>query len=445
MVLDRLGVSLRDTLKKIANAPRIDKTLVKEVVREIQRALLQADVNVKLVLSLTKELERRSLTEKPPAGMSSREHVIRIVYDEFINILGTQREIALKKHTIMMVGLYGGGKTTTCGKLAKSFQKKGMRCALIAADIHRPAAHDQLSQIAEKINVPLYGEPGSKNAVKLVKNGLAKFKDVDIVIIDTAGRHSLDDSLIKEMKRIDKIAKPDEKLLVLDASIGQQAGPQSRAFHEAVGVTGVVVTKLDGTAKGGGALSAVSETKAPIVYIGVGEHVDDLERFSPPRFISRLLGMGDIQTLLEKAEEVTDKDKAEETARRMMSGKFTLKDMYDQMEMLSGMGPLKKLMSMLPMGMARGVPEGAMEDTQQKLKKFKIIMDSMTEEELENPQIIKFSRVMRIARGSGCNPKDIKALLKHYKMSRKAIKGFSSNRKMRKALMKQLNVGELSM
>jgi signal recognition particle subunit SRP54 len=443
MVLESLADSLRGTLKKIANAAYIDKTLIKEVVREIQRAMLKADINVKMVFKLTQTVEKRALTEKPPAGMSSREHVIRIIYEEMVNILGEAREITLKKHIIMLVGLYGMGKTTTCGKLAKYFHKKGLKTGLIAGDVHRPAAYDQLKQIADQINIPFYGEPNNKNPIKIVKKGLKKFSNVDVVIIDTAGRHALEDDLISEMKKIFKATNPDEKFLVIDATIGQQAGPQAKAFHKAIGITGVVLTKLDGTAKGGGALSAVGETKAPIVYVGTGEHLDDLEKFEPPRFISRLLGMGDIQTLLERAQEAMDEEVAEETARKIMSGKFTIKDMYNQMEMLSGMGPLQKLMNLLP-GMSGKMSDEAMEETQVKMKRFKVIMDSMSDEEMENPQIIKSSRVKRIAKGAGCETKDVKALLKYYNMSRKAVKGFASNRKMRKKLMQQLKFADVS-
>ncbi len=417
------------------------------MVRDIQRALLQSDINVKLVLKITKEVERRSMEEKPPAGMSSREHVIRIIYEELVNILGEGREITLKKHVIMMVGLYGQGKTTTTAKLAKFFQKRGLKVGLIAADVHRPAAYDQLKQLAEKINVPVYGNPKANNGVAVVKNGMKKFNDFDIVLIDTAGRHSLEDDLIKEMKRISKAARPDEKFLVLDASVGQQAGPQAQAFHDAVDVTGVIITKLDGTAKGGGAISAVSITKAPVTFIGVGEHLDDLEKFEPPRFISRLLGMGDLQTLLEKAQESMSGGDAEVVARKMMSGKFTLIDMREQMEMLSKMGPLDKLMGMLPQGFG-GMPKGAMEqqdpkETQKRLKLFKVIMDSMTRHELENPKEIKSSRIRRISRGAGVDQKDVRSLLKYYNMSQKAMKGLSSNRRMKKKLMKQLEMPDM--
>jgi signal recognition particle subunit SRP54 len=441
MVLEKLGSSLRGALKKIANASHIDKGLVKEVVRDIQRALLQADVNVEMVLSLTKGLERRALTEKPPPGMSPREHVIRIIYDELVKTLGEAKEVKLEKQRIMLVGLYGQGKTTTAGKLAVFYQRRGLRVAFIAADTHRPAAYDQLEQIASQVKAPIYGDRDEKSAEKIVKRGLKKLGDADVLVVDTSGRHSLEDDLIQELKNVSKILMPDETVLVLDATVGQQAGPQARAFHDAVGVTSVILTKLDGTAKGGGALSAVAETGAPISFIGTGEHLDDFESFDPAGFISRLLGMGDLRALMEAAEGVVDEGKAEETARRLLSGKFTLLDMYDQMEMISKMGRFKTLLSMIP-GMGGAMSDEDLRQTQERLRRFKIIMDSMTVEEKTNPRLIKSSRVSRIARGSGTTPRDVKELLRHYNTSKKAIKGLAGNRKMRRQLMKQLESGK---
>jgi signal recognition particle subunit SRP54 len=437
MVLDGLSGSLRDTLRKIANAPFIDKDLIKEVVRDIQRAMIQADVNVQLVVQLTREIESRALTEKPPPGMNNREHVIKIVHDELVNILGSAKGVRLKSQRIMLVGLYGQGKTTTAGKLAGFYSKRGLKVGLVAGDVHRPAAIDQLAQIADQVNVPIYLDRSEKDAAKLVKRGLVDLKDRDVIIIDTAGRHALEDDLIREMERIAKVSHPDEILLVIDAAVGQQAGPQAKAFHEAVGVSGVIITKMDGTAKGGGALSAVQETKAPVMFIGVGEHLDELERFEPARFISRLLGMGDLQALLEKAEEIGKDQDLEATAKKMLSGRFTLRDLYDQMEALTKMGPLSKVFEMLPAGLTGRMGAGDIEMTQTRLKTFRVIMDSMTEEEMNNPQMIKSSRVKRIALGAGVEPKDVKGLLKQYNQSRKAIKGMTSNRKMRRALMKQ--------
>jgi len=442
MVLNDLSDSLKGTLKKIANAVYIDSKLIKEIVRDIQRALLQSDVNVKLVLELSKKIEKRALQEKPPAGMSNREHVIHIVYDELVNILGESRELSIKKQVIMMTGLYGQGKTTSCGKLATYFKKRGLRPALIAGDVHRPAAYEQLKQLSEKAKVPFYGDKKEKNAVKVVNDGINKLKRTnDVIIVDTSGRHKLEDDLIKEMKDIFKTAKPDEKLLVIDAAIGQQAGSQAKAFNDAVDITGIILTKIDGTAKGGGALSAAAEVGAPILFIGTGEHSNDFETFDPASFISRLLGMGDIKSLLEKAELSMKGKDVEKTAKRMMSGKFTLHDMYDQMDMLSGMGPLNKIAEMLPGNFSGRMKNIDMNSTENKLQKFRIIMDSMTKEEMENPTIVRASRIKRIARGSGVENKDVKELIKYYNMTKRMMKGLSGNRKMRKNLMKQLQFG----
>jgi signal recognition particle subunit SRP54 len=441
MVLDNLGNSLRKTLKKIANSPHIDREVIKEVTRDIQRALVMADVNVRMVRDLTKRIEERALEEKPKPGVSSREHVIRIVSEELVHILGGARDVPLKRMRIMMVGLYGQGKTTTTGKLARYFQRKGMRVALIAADVHRPAAIDQLRQLGTQVNSPVYYEYEENDAVKVVMAGLEKFKNEEIVIIDTAGRHALEDDLIDEIERIHLAAEPDEKFLVLDAAVGQQAGPQAQAFHDAVNVTGVIITKLDGTAKGGGALSAVQATHAPIVFIGTGEHVEDLEHFDPPRFISRILGGGDIKALLEKATEAMEEGDAEELARNIMGGKFTLKDMYKQMEMIGKMGKWDKIVDLLPFGGSiKNSPQ--FEAQQEKLFQFRVIMDSMTDEEQENPRIIKSQRIHRIARGAGVQTSDVRQLLKQYDMSMKTVKGIVKNRKKKKQLMRQFGGDE---
>jgi len=444
MVLDALGDALRNTLRKIAGASHISPELIKELVKDIQRALIQSDVNVRLALELSKTIEKRALEEKSPAGMTGREHVVRIVHQELVKAIGESRSLKLGPQKIMLVGLYGQGKTTTTGKLGKHFKKKGLNLGLIAADVHRPAAFDQLSQIGEQIQVPVFGSSDNKDAGKVVKEGLEEFKELDVVIVDTAGRHALDEELISEMKSISKIVKPDEILLVMDATVGQQAGPQAQAFHDAVGVSGVILTKLDGSAKGGGALSAVAVTKAPIVFVGTGESLDSLETLDPDRFISRLLGMGDLQTLLERAEEVLDAESAEDTARKMLSGKFTLIDMREQMEALTKMGPLSKVMEMVP-GMSGMMKKGQMDETQDRLEKFKVLMSSMTKEELENPKIIKRSRINRIAKGSGSDPQEIRDLLKQYNQSRKMMSNLGGNRRMQQRMMKKFGKGDLKL
>ncbi len=439
MVLEGLGKSLRGAIDRITGATSVNDQLIKDVVKDLQRALLQADVNVQLVLELTKKIEKRALEEKPPAGKSPKDYVVNIIYEELVNLLDNGEGLLMKPQTIMMVGLYGQGKTTTTGKLANLFNKKGFKVGLIAADVYRPAAYDQLKQLGDKVNVEVYGEPGETDAPAIVKRGMEHFKDKKVIIIDTSGRHALEDDLIQEIKDIAAIAKPDERFLVLDSQVGQQAGPQAEAFHNAVGVTGVVLTKMDGTAKGGGAISAVSKTNARIVCLGVGEHIRDFEAFDANKFISRLLGMGDITALVEMSKDAYEgnEEELEETGKKIVSGKFTLKDMYQQMEAMNKMGPLKKIMGLIP-GMSKVEDKINFEESQAKLAKFKYIMDSMTEEEQEDPSIIKASRVQRIAMGSGTSVQDVRELLKQFQQSKKAIKGMMGNRKMRKQMMKQM-------
>ena len=268
MVLEGLGKSLRSALERITGASSINEQLIKDVTKDLQRALLQADVNVQLVLELTKRIEKRALEEKVPAGKSAKDHVARIIYEELVRLLDNGEGLRMEPQVIMMVGLYGQGKTTTTGKLANLFNKKGLKVGLIAGDVYRPAAYDQLKQLGDKVGVEVYGEPGNPDAPGIVKRGMEHFKDKKVIIIDTSGRHALEDDLIQEIKDIAKVAKPDERFLVLDSQVGQQAGPQAEAFHNAVGVTGVVLTKMDGTAKGGGAISAVAKTHARIVCLG---------------------------------------------------------------------------------------------------------------------------------------------------------------------------------
>src|SRR5947199_1513012 len=373
MVLEKLGGSLREALRKIAGASYVDESLIKEIVRDIQRALIQADVNVQLALSITRELQRRALEDKPPPGMSPREHVVRIIYEELVKILGSTREVPIQKQRILLVGLYGQGKTTTAGKLAKFFQKKGLSVGLVAADVHRPAAYDQLKQLAEQINASFYGDPAAKDATKIAKAGVKALEGSDVILVDSSGRQALEPDLIQEIESVGKAGQAAERLLVVDATVGQQAGPQAKAFHEAVGITGAIVTKLDDTKKGDGGMSGVSEVQAAMLFIGVGEKVDDLEKFEPPRFISRLLGMGDLETLLERAQEAIDAQKAEALTKKIMAGKFTLHEMYEQIEMLTDMGPMRKLAALIP-GVGGKMKDSDMEDTQARLRRFKIIM-----------------------------------------------------------------------
>ena len=435
MGMDSLSSSLKDALRKLAGKTIIDRAAVDELVKDLQRALLTADVNVKLVMQLSQRVKARALDEELPKGINAREHVLRIVYQELVNLVGREAEFSLKPQKILMAGLQGSGKTTTTGKLCRYFQRKGMKVGAIGADNFRPGAYAQLSTLCNKINVPCYGDPKEKDAVKIVKDGLAALKDVEVIIVDTAGRHALEDDLIEEITQVNEFLKPDHRWLVLDAAIGQAAREQAKRFHEAIGIDGVIITKMDGTAKGGGAMSAVSETESGIVFIGSGETIEDLEKFEANGYISRLLGMGDLKALVEKAEETI---KAEDVdVNKMLRGKFTLNDMYKQLEAVQKMGPLKQVMSMLPLGGAK-LPEGALDDAGAKMKHFRIIMDSMTPEELEEPSLINTSRMMRVAKGSGTSVDDVRDLMKYYKMMQKTLKGFKGNRMMMGKMMKQM-------
>ena len=438
MVLDSLGKSLRGVLQKIARGGAVDEALIGEVVRDIQRALLQADVNVQLAIDLTQRVKRRAKEEKPPAGASLRDFLIRIIYEEIRGILGKDRPFDLKPTKILLAGLFGQGKTTTAAKLARYFQKKGVRVGLVAADIHRPAAIDQLEQLSHKVGCEFYANRSEKRAEVIVREALARFSPHLAVIVDTAGRSGIDAELIAELSRVRAALQPDETLLVLDAAMGQTAGRSAKAFHEAAGLTGVILTKLDGSAKGGGALSAVAASGAPILFIGTGEHLDELERFDPTRFVSRLLGMGDIQTLLERFEELSDKEGAQKAAENLMSGRFTLRDMRAQLASLGQMGPFSKLMSLFPTFGGAKMDDKQLEDTQGRLRRYRSILDSLTSEELDEPALIKGDRVHRIARGSGQRPQEVRALLKYYDQTRRAAHGIASNRKLRRQLERQL-------
>ena len=424
MALERLGSSIYGALKKVFKAAVVDEATVKELVRDIQRALLQADVNVQLVLDISKRIENRALKEELPPGISRKEHVVKVVYEEITRFLG-EKPVPLKvepgkRRIIMLVGIQGSGKTTASAKLARYMQKRGLKPALICVDTFRPGAFDQLKQLASRINIPVYGDPNFKNPVEIAKKGLKEFENRDIVIIDTSGRHKEEKGLIEEMKQLEKAIKPDEVMLVIDGTIGQQASIQAKAFHEATPIGSILVAKLDGSARGGGALSAVAAIGSPIKFVSTGERIEDIEAFVPSRFVGRLLGMGDLENLIEKVREAEIRV-PEKKARQILSGKFTLTDMYEQFEAMKGMGPFKRILKMLP-GMSYDIPDEMVDSAQDRLEKWRVIIQSMTPKERENPKIFSSSRVRRVARGSGTSEKEVKELLQQYHMMRRMMK-----------------------
>ena len=449
MALDGLKQRIMGSVGLLKGKRKVDEEVAKELSRSLRKALLEADFNVRQSKELTERIERRTLEEEPRPGVKLETHAMNLIYTELVRLLGQPREIMPHNQTILMVCLYGQGKTTTTAKLADWWRRRhGVKVAVIEADVHRPGALEQLQQLLEGTNVEVYGQPDEKDAARIVRDGIKQVGNADVVIIDTAGRDSLDEDLRDELVGIAEIANATERFLVIDAQVGQAAGPVAQTFHELVGVTGTVVTKLDGTARGGGALSAVATTGAPIVFIGEGEKVQDLEKFEADRFISRLLGLGDIKGLIDLAPGDLDQEEAARLAQRLMSGRFTLTDMYSQMEMMSKIGSVEKMLSHLPDAMFGGM--GNMSTSQKRqmqgnLEKYRVIMDSMTQEEKDEPILLKSSRVRRIARGSGVDEKDVKELLAQWNRSRKMMRGMKGDRRFRRKMKSMMDVDDMDL
>jgi signal recognition particle subunit SRP54 len=417
MALESFGDSLKDAFRKIAGLAVVDRAAVEEIVRDLQRGLLQADVDVDLVVELTRGVKKHVLEEKIPTGFTLKEWFIKTLYDEIVRFLGSEKaELGLKKQRILLIGLFASGKTTTAGKLAKWFKVRGLNVGLVACDTHRAAAQEQLRQLGEKQGIPVYAD--GKKPEDIAKNALKKARE-DVLVFDTAGRDALDKELARELREMGKIVKPDEVLLVIPADIGQVARTQAQEFNKLVGITGIIVTKLDGTAKGGGALAAASVSGAKVKFIGVGEKLGDLEPYDPKRFLSRLIGYGDLQGLMEKARELEiDKD----SAQRIIEGRFTMADFYDQIKNMEKMGSLTKVAEMIPGLGAMKIPKGLLDVQEGKMKKWKHLISSMTSYERDNPDEIRSDRIKRIARGAGLAESELHELLKYYKQTKKIMK-----------------------
>ncbi|HWY34931.1 MAG TPA: GTP-binding protein, partial [Nitrosopumilaceae archaeon] len=376
--------------------------------------------------------------ETPPPGLSRKDHIVKILYDELAKLLGTEKEYSFqpgKVNKVLMLGIQGSGKTTITAKLSKFLTKQGYRVAVIGADTFRPGALTQLKTMCEKANVEVYGEEGNSDSPQIVKNGLKHFENsnFDVILIDTAGRHKEEKDLLEEMKQISKVANQDLTLLIIDGTIGQQCYNQAEAFHKTAPVGGIIITKLDSSAKGGGALAAASATGAQIMYIGTGERIDDLEKFSPTRFVGRLLGMGDIQALLDMAKRLeTEGD--EDRVKRITHGKMNMEDFYFQIEQASKAGGLRSILDNMP-GMSGMVKEDQLDAQEEKMEKWRFIIQSMTKLEKEDPDLLNASRIKRIARGSGWSEHEVKDLLKAYKNSKTMMKA-SKGRQMQGMLRK---------
>jgi len=429
-MLEKLSSALKKTTDKIANAIFLDKNLVDSIVKDLQRALIEADVNVKTVLEITQKIKKAALDERIK-GIEKKEHIIKLLHDELIGILGQSREIKLeKKNVFLFVGLYGNGKTTTISKLASYYGKRGSKVCAIGLDVHRPAAPEQLKQLCDKLKIACFIDKAEKDPKKIWNKYKSEMADYDLILVDSAGRDALSEDLIKEIKDISKLVKATETFLVMSADIGQSAKKQAQAFKDSANVTGIIITKMDSTAKAGGALTACAEVKAPVIFIGTGEKPSDLETFDPESFLSRLLGMGDLKGLMEKIHSVIDKDKIEKAQKSLEAGKLSMDDFASQLESMGQIGSFDKIMSMVPgLGNLKDkISPEMMESQEGKIKKWKAAISSMTKAEKEDPELLEkqTSRIARIAKGSGNTTSDIRALLKQYKMLQELVKSQSS-------------------
>mmetsp|Transcript_15311 Transcript_15311/g.32918 ORF Transcript_15311/g.32918 Transcript_15311/m.32918 type:complete len:493 (+) Transcript_15311:239-1717(+) len=450
MVLNDLGRKITSALRRMTNTTVIDEAVLDDMLKDVSRALLEADVNVKLVAQLRNNVKKRVSIEELAAGVNKRKLIQKAVFDELCEMLDADNKpVVLKKgkpNVVMFVGLQGNGKTTSCAKYAYYHQRRGWKTCMVCADTFRAGAFDQLKQNATKAKIPFYGSYTETDPVKIATEGVARFKAdaYELIIVDTSGRHRQESALFDEMEQMFTAVNPVDVVFVMDSSIGQGAFEHARAFRSRVNVGSVIVTKLDGHAKGGGALSAVAATDAPITFIGTGEHIDELEPFSATSFVQRLLGMGDVSGLVTSIKEA-GLDQNPELYKRVMEGRFSLRDMYDQFQNMSKLGPLSKVVGMIP-GMAEMMPAGKEKEGAARMSKFCTIMDSMTDEELDSQKLAFIpSRIVRIARGSGCHPRLVEELLVEYKRMSKLVesmgkmKGLKGMGDMSKAMPSQLS------
>lgn len=428
MAFEGLADRLQNTIQKIRGKGKINEADVKEMMREVRLALLEADVNFKVVKEFVKKVSERAVGQEVLKSLTPGQQVIKVVKEELTDLMGgEQSKIAVSNRpptVIMMVGLQGAGKTTTTGKLANLLRKKYNRNPmLVAADIYRPAAIKQLETLGKQLNMPVFSLGDQVSPVEIAKQAIAKAKEEhnDYVLIDTAGRLHVDEDLMEELKEIKEVSKPDEIFLVVDAMTGQDAVNVAQSFNDLLGLTGVVLTKLDGDTRGGAALSIRSVTNTPIKFVGLGEKLDALEPFHPERMASRILGMGDVLTLIEKAQANVDEEKAKELQQKMRTATFTFDDFLEQLGQVRSMGPLDELLKMMPgANKIKGLNNLQIDEKQ--IKHVEAIIQSMTKEEKTNPETINASRRKRIAKGSGRTVPEVNRLLKQFEDMKKMMK-----------------------
>jgi signal recognition particle subunit SRP54 len=428
-VFDALSDRFDGIFKRLRGRGKLTDRDIDEVAREIRVALLEADVNVTVVKSFINRVKERSRGANVAKSLTPAQQVIKIVHEELVTTLGgATGKLAMSPKpptVVMLAGLQGSGKTTAAGKLARHIEREGRKPLLVAADLQRPAAVEQLRVLGERINVPVYSE--QSNPIRVAKNAR---KEADrtgrnVIILDTAGRLQIDAALMDELRRVRNAVKPDDTLLVVDAMTGQDAVNVAEAFNDAVGLDGVILTKIDGDARGGAALSVKEVVGKPILFAGTGEKLDDFEPFHPDRLASRILGMGDMLTLIEKAEATFEKEEAEKAEEKLRKGQFTLEDFLDQMQQVRKMGPLQNIVGMLP-GLPKEARQAQIDESQ--LGRIEAIIRSMTPEERRNPTVINGSRRLRIARGSGTTTGDVNAMLKQFKMVQQMMRSVAKGK-----------------
>ncbi|XP_025089151.1 signal recognition particle 54 kDa protein [Pomacea canaliculata] len=432
MVLADLGRKITSALKSLSNATIINEEVLNGMLKEICAALLEADVNIRLVKQLRENVRSVIDFDEMAGGLNKRRMIQSAVFKELVKLIDpgvkAWQPTKGRNNVIMFVGLQGSGKTTTCTKLAYYYQRKGWKTCLICADTFRAGAFDQLKQNATKARIPFYGSYVEADPAVIAQEGVEKFKkeNFEIIIVDTSGRHKQEDSLFEEMLQVEQSISPDNVIFVMDATIGQACESQARAFKEKVDVASVIITKLDGHAKGGGALSAVAATKSPVIFIGTGEHIDDFEPFKVQPFVSKLLGMGDIEGLIDKVNELKLDDN-EELMKKLKHGQFTLRDMYEQFQNIMKMGPFSQIMGMIPGFSSDFMTKGTEQESMARLKKLMTIMDSMNDQELDSLDGEKLfsrnpGRVQRVARGAGVSVREVNELLTQYKKFAQMVK-----------------------
>ncbi|BAN90559.1 signal recognition particle protein Srp54 [Aeropyrum camini] len=433
---------VRRAVAKFLKGGGVYEKAVDAFLRDLQRELIKADVNVKLVLSVTRSIRERALKEEPPPGVTRRDWMIKIVYEELVKLFGGEQEPQVEPPktpwVILLVGVQGSGKTTTAGKLAYYYVRRGYKVGLVSSDTHRPGAYEQLKRLAEEAGAMFYGEKEGDPA-DIARRGLEELlqRGAEVVIVDTAGRHGHGEEakLLEEMRAIASKVRPDEVALVIDASIGQKAMSLAERFHKSTPIGSIIITKMDGTARGGGALTAAAVTGARIKFIGTGETLSELEPFAPRRFVARILGMGDLESLLERIRSLEEASELDKAAEDVLKGRITMRTIYRQLKAMRKLGPLGKVLQMLPgASMLASIDEGALKLGEEKMRRWMAIIESMTYEELDRPDIIDKRRMRRIAIGSGTSVEDVRELLTYYKNLKTMMKKLKRDKRLLRRL-----------